>query len=94
MLDIFTPQKRIEETAVIEPQIDMEVLGFNQYTFTWDDSSYRRGTSQDGRGRRFKLKLKEKLTFEWGGINLIVGPTGSGKVRLILLCKHSVFREY
>ncbi len=62
-----------------EPYTDLEELGFNECTFTWDDPSDRRANA---RARRFKLKFMDKLVFEQGHINLIVGPTGSGKVKI------------
>lgn len=82
MLDRFSAEKTVEEEAVIGPLDDLEVVGFNECTFTWDDPSDRRVNGRGGRGRRFKLNFTDKLVFEQGHINLIVGPTGSGKVRI------------
>lgn len=85
MLDSLSTEKTLEERPVTGPQAHSEELGFNECTFTWDDPADRPANTRGGRGRRFKLKFIEKLVFERGRINLIVGPTGSGKVRVYYL---------
>ncbi|KAF8917347.1 P-loop containing nucleoside triphosphate hydrolase protein [Mucidula mucida] len=51
------------------------VIGFQDASFTWsiDDSSKR----------NFLLKIEDRLTFKPGRLNLIVGPTASGKSSLL-----------
>jgi ABC-type multidrug transport system fused ATPase/permease subunit len=50
-------------------------IGFNQAVFSWsvDESSER----------MFKLQIEQTL-FKKGKMNLIVGPTGSGKTSMLL----------
>lgn len=81
MLERFTA-KTVEVQPLADPPLEVEELGFNECTFTWEDPSDRRGNTRGGKGRMFKLKFTEKLVFERGHINLIVGPTGCGKVRI------------
>ncbi|KAJ7274255.1 P-loop containing nucleoside triphosphate hydrolase protein [Mycena rebaudengoi] len=57
-----------------------ERIGFRNATFSWSKDT-------DGalsRSRRdFLLKIEDELIFERGRINLVVGPTGSGKTSLL-----------
>jgi ABC-type multidrug transport system fused ATPase/permease subunit len=57
-------------------------IGFNNATFTWEE---RRVDSQpkNTRNRDFKLRIDSEVMFEQGAVNLIVGPTGSGKTSLL-----------
>jgi ABC-type multidrug transport system fused ATPase/permease subunit len=51
-------------------------IGFSQATFAWSSEQAIEGD--------FKLVIKDRLLFEKGKINLVVGPTGSGKTSLLL----------
>lgn len=74
MLDIFNTAKANSPVNEHSKQI-----GFNECAFTWEDeSSAAFGKKSKS---RFRLRFKDELVFDRGGINLIVGPTGSGKVR-------------
>ena len=55
-------------------------MGIRATTFTWSEQS--REPVVSGNTRSFALRIDE-LTFEEGSINLIVGPTGSGKTALL-----------
>ncbi|KAL0579459.1 hypothetical protein V5O48_002565 [Marasmius crinis-equi] len=56
-------------------------IGFRNAIFTWarevDDSP---GSSN----RRFNLKIDDELTFKKDCLNVVVGPTGSGKTSLLM----------
>jgi len=60
---------------------DSSVIGFNNATFAW--SSDVQGSLTPSR-RRFRLCIEEELHFKRGCINLIIGPTGSGKTSLLM----------
>lgn len=67
----------------IRPEIDPEVIGFREASFTWsatNDGSVTPGPSR----RNFTFRVEDELIFKRGHINLIVGPTGSGKTSLLM----------
>ncbi|KAF5389262.1 hypothetical protein D9757_003539 [Collybiopsis confluens] len=51
-------------------------VGFHNASFTWSTGKTL--------GRRFVLKVTGGLCFEHNALNLVIGPTGSGKTSLIL----------
>ncbi|KAF4617372.1 hypothetical protein D9613_005686 [Agrocybe pediades] len=58
-------------------------IGFRNATFTWSLGTESNGTITPSR-REFKLRTKDKLIFKKHGINLIIGPTGSGKTSILM----------
>lgn len=68
------------EVEEINPAPSGEI-GFNKATFTW--SNAEDGSLTPSR-RRFALRIEDQLTFRRGCVNLIVGPTGSGKTSLLM----------
>ncbi|KIJ45691.1 hypothetical protein M422DRAFT_778885, partial [Sphaerobolus stellatus SS14] len=78
LLDNFTrkdnPSAYVDPTASMDPK----VMGFRNATFTW---------SSDGEvlsGRQYRLKINGELFFKPGQLNLIIGPTGSGKTSMLM----------
>ncbi|KAI0941922.1 hypothetical protein AcV7_002478 [Taiwanofungus camphoratus] len=64
-------------------QVGQDVIGIRKAAFTWDNDTD--GSVTPGRqGRRFTLRIENELVFKRGHINLIVGPTGSGKTSLLM----------
>ncbi|KAF7298774.1 ATP-binding cassette transporter [Mycena indigotica] len=56
-------------------------IGFRNATFSWateDDEQHSRSR------RQFRLKIADEVLFKRGKINLVVGPTGSGKTSLLM----------
>ncbi|KLO18945.1 P-loop containing nucleoside triphosphate hydrolase protein [Schizopora paradoxa] len=82
MLDVYSTEEKIDEQTLLDPVGELEEVGFKECTFTWDDPTDRSERSR--RERRFKLKFSEKLVFEKGCVNIIVGPTGSGKTSILM----------
>ncbi|KAJ7059261.1 P-loop containing nucleoside triphosphate hydrolase protein [Mycena amicta] len=83
LLDQFDV-KDSETTALFASDVDPasnEQIGFHNATFTWSKES---DGSRSRSHRQFQLKIDDKLIFERGKINLIVGPTGSGKTSLLM----------
>ncbi|EED80190.1 predicted protein [Postia placenta Mad-698-R] len=70
-------ERRIHSSAT-----DLDVIGFRDATFTWANEEQ---APPDGRSwQRFMLRIENELTFKQGCINLIVGPTGSGKTSMLM----------
>ncbi|KAI0918361.1 hypothetical protein AcV5_002367 [Taiwanofungus camphoratus] len=64
-------------------QVGQDVIGIREAAFTWDNNTD--GSVTPGRqGQKFTLRIENELTFKRGHINLIVGPTGSGKTSLLM----------
>ncbi|KAJ3551685.1 hypothetical protein NM688_g4563 [Phlebia brevispora] len=59
-----------------------DITGIREAVFTWDNEDDRARTSSSQ--RRFCLRIEEELIFTTGAINLIVGPTASGKTSLLM----------
>ncbi|EJT98573.1 P-loop containing nucleoside triphosphate hydrolase protein [Dacryopinax primogenitus] len=79
LLDRYTPSN-VAALAITAGPSDAEVVGFHNATFTWND--VKQGTPTPGR-RNFRLHL-EDLIFKPNTVNLIVGPTGSGKTSILM----------
>lgn len=66
--------------ATEQPKHD--VIGFKECTFSWDTFGKSESPSpakHHGR-KQFDLRFDEEVIFKSGQINIIVGPTASGKV--------------
>ena len=61
--------------------VSMEEIGFRNAAFTWSEDAAGSLTPSK---RNFMLKIEDELLFRRGGINLIIGPTGSGKTSLLM----------
>jgi len=70
------------EAPSLPPSLnDNREIGFRNATFTWTTEST--DSSQNGSQRNFQLKVEGELLFRKGCVNLILGPTGSGKTSLL-----------
>ncbi|EJD04272.1 uncharacterized protein FOMMEDRAFT_106872 [Fomitiporia mediterranea MF3/22] len=83
LLDEFQVENK-ERTEQIEefsaaPK-DPDVIGFCDAAFVWSNVD---GSLTPSR-RRFRLTLDGEVIFKRGGLNLIIGPTGSGKTSLLM----------
>ncbi|KAI0709575.1 P-loop containing nucleoside triphosphate hydrolase protein [Cerioporus squamosus] len=91
LLDEFEEKKSGGDgpAAFARPAQDMDVVGIARTTFTWakdGESSVPAtpATSEGSSRRKFVLNIEDEVIFKRGGINLIVGPTGSGKTSLLM----------
>ncbi|KAK7443278.1 hypothetical protein VKT23_015876 [Stygiomarasmius scandens] len=74
------------------PPAHKDDIGFCNATFAWSKELYQnRGTDSGAAtptsahpGRRFILQIEDKVVFEKDHLNLIVGPTASGKTALLM----------
>ncbi|EED85726.1 predicted protein [Postia placenta Mad-698-R] len=84
LLDEFEEQQEAHASAsMLKNDVPSDVIGFRDATFTWtaEDSL---SSSTGPPGRNFTLRIKDELVFKQGRINLIIGPTGSGKTSLLM----------
>ncbi|KIK58491.1 hypothetical protein GYMLUDRAFT_45333 [Collybiopsis luxurians FD-317 M1] len=58
-------------------------IGFQHASFLWSGENGSDGAATPS-GRRFMLRVEDKLSFERGCLNLVTGPTGSEKASLLL----------
>ncbi|KAJ7797502.1 P-loop containing nucleoside triphosphate hydrolase protein [Mycena olivaceomarginata] len=80
LLDTFTSKEDLEITAPNQPASNL--IGFRDATFAWS-SDEADGTLTPS-SRRFQLKIEGELLFKPGCVNLVLGPTGSGKTSLLM----------
>ncbi|KAJ7130893.1 hypothetical protein C8R46DRAFT_659815 [Mycena filopes] len=86
LLDSFDEKKEESAAALFAPDEAStdERIGFRNATFAWSkDAEEADGTLTPSR-RQFTLKIEDEVLFERGKINLVVGPTGSGKTSLLM----------
>lgn len=100
LLDTFTESGQNEPAQDIlegTAEFDKSTIGFRGASFTWSNSinntgsaTSTTGTTTPGSGamtpsrRNFVLHVEDELVFKRGKVNLIIGPTGSGKTSLLM----------
>ena len=57
-------------------------MGIRDTTFAWSEHGLE-SPETTPTTRSFRLRIDE-VTFEQGSVNLVIGPTGSGKTALLL----------
>ncbi|KAF7339970.1 ATP-binding cassette transporter [Mycena venus] len=83
LLDVFTEKDPdTPELFVPADAAANEKIGFRDATFAW--SSEKTDGSLTPSRRKFMLKIEGEMLFKPGCINLVVGPTGSGKTSLLM----------
>jgi ABC-type uncharacterized transport system fused permease/ATPase subunit len=82
-LDSFTDKTNDETFEYIaqDSQIDPNEIGFRNAVFSWSNTNHGSITPS---GRQFTLRIEDELFFKHGCINLVIGPTGSGKTSLLM----------
>lgn len=82
-MDSFTENVNDETVGLIsgDAHMDPTVIGFRDAVFSWSNTSDGSLTPSK---RQFSLRIEENLFFKHGRINLVVGPTGSGKTSLLM----------
>lgn len=82
LLDAFSEKPEADISAHdMRTSPSPDVIGFRDASFTWSNDSD--GTMTPSR-RNFVLRIEDELLFKHGSINLILGPTGSGKTSLLM----------
>lgn len=65
------------------PNYDKSQIGFKDAHFTWSGEDIVDGAETPSR-RKFVLRIDGELAFQRGSVNLVIGPTGSGKTSLLM----------
>lgn len=81
-MDAFSASESSDELDTGSPEDSS--ISIRSMLFTWDasDDGKTRVTGLDR--RRFRLRIDDEVVFKSGKINLIVGPTGSGKTSMLM----------
>lgn len=83
LLDSWS-QTEAEPAILSAPPPAPDVIGFRQATFTWSAEEDNNNGLYTPSRRQFFLKIEGNLLFQKGVINMIVGPTGSGKTSVLM----------
>ncbi|KAJ7693691.1 P-loop containing nucleoside triphosphate hydrolase protein, partial [Mycena rosella] len=82
LLDSFTEKDPDTPEFFVPADTAAKEIGFRDATFAWS-SEKTDGTLTPSK-RQFMLKIDGEVFFKPGCINLVVGPTGSGKTSLLM----------
>lgn len=89
LLDEFSDAQNDVAGISAQAIVDRNAIGMKNAAFTWAASDADNSTSTPSR-RTFRLLIEGELTFKSGSINLVLGPTGSGKTSLLM----ALLRKY
>ncbi|KAK7038833.1 hypothetical protein VNI00_010463 [Paramarasmius palmivorus] len=87
LLDEFVDRYPHTELSTVRLQ---DKVGFNNASFTWT-THHDSNAAYPSRDRQFMLKIPGELLFKRGAVNLVHGPTGSGKTSLLLALLGRIF---
>ncbi|KDQ56809.1 hypothetical protein JAAARDRAFT_132140 [Jaapia argillacea MUCL 33604] len=82
LIDQFSGASNEIQLGVEVGKRRQEAIGFCDATFSW--SNELNDGAMTPTKRSFRLRIDEELLFQHGCINLIIGPTGSGKTSLLM----------
>ncbi|KAF8213492.1 hypothetical protein K438DRAFT_1956873 [Mycena galopus ATCC 62051] len=83
LLDVFAEKDPDTQELFVPADAESnEKIGFRDATFAW--TSEKADGSLTPSRRKFTLKVEGEMLFKPGCINLVVGPTGSGKTSLLM----------
>ncbi|KAG1747913.1 uncharacterized protein EDB91DRAFT_1245381 [Suillus paluster] len=81
LLDAYAQQDEDRAQLFVQPEDESDLIGFRDAVFAWSNES---GGSLTPSKRKFRLRIDGEVYFQRGGINLVVGPTGSGKTSVLM----------
>ncbi|PIL29335.1 ATP-binding cassette transporter [Ganoderma sinense ZZ0214-1] len=85
LIDEFTESEPESVLSTPVPEEHQNTIGIRHASFTWANDSAKLAVTPGGTRRRmFMLRIDEDVFFKHGKLNLIVGPTGSGKTSLLM----------
>lgn len=79
LLDRFEPSKNDSTIQALSADYDSEAIGFRNAAFSWKDENISAAETPSSSRRSFQLRIDGDLFFRRGKINLIIGPTASGR---------------
>lgn len=79
LLDTFD-ESSLERRDVPPSQVHKQDIGFGHSEFSWSAHA----DVPDPARQPFRLCIKEDVVFKRGALNLIIGPTGSGKTSALM----------
>jgi ABC-type uncharacterized transport system fused permease/ATPase subunit len=79
LLDSFTVKTNQDGLLARNAQLNHDEIGFRKAMFSWSNTSDMTTTRS-----QFCLRIEDELLFQRGRINLVIGPTGSGKTSLLM----------
>ncbi|KAF8308383.1 hypothetical protein DL93DRAFT_2100728 [Clavulina sp. PMI_390] len=85
LLDAAVSPTPVSESSLVNPPTTPQAkkIGFSRAHFTWLESSSSSGGITPSH-REFTLRIDDEIVFAPGNLNLVIGPTGSGKSSLLL----------
>ncbi|KAF7321911.1 ATP-binding cassette transporter [Mycena kentingensis (nom. inval.)] len=83
LLDSFVNADAEAAQVAAEPPRS-DIIGFRDATFAWAAGADDEDGTVTPSSRRFLLKIEGDLVFKPGVVNLVLGPTGSGKTSLLM----------
>ncbi|KIJ48474.1 hypothetical protein M422DRAFT_247819 [Sphaerobolus stellatus SS14] len=92
LLDVYTPES--EASITLGSQETSDDIGFRSARFSWSVEPDSGAVTPSK--RRFRLNIEDELLFKRGKVNLIVGPTGSGKTSMLMAlldALHAIFPQ-
>ncbi|KAG1908484.1 uncharacterized protein F5891DRAFT_993333 [Suillus fuscotomentosus] len=81
LLDAHAQQDDDRVQLFVQPEGESDLIGFRDAVFAWSTDS--RGSLTPSK-RKFRLRIDGEMYFQHGCINLVVGPTGSGKTSMLM----------
>ncbi|KAJ4466287.1 P-loop containing nucleoside triphosphate hydrolase protein [Lentinula aciculospora] len=84
LIDAFE-ERESTSLSLSETFMQAEIIGFSNATFSWTKEEVNSFSGEVSLpSRQFFLRIADKVLFHQKCINLIVGPTGSGKTAMLL----------
>ncbi|KAF8803422.1 multidrug resistance-associated ABC transporter [Phlegmacium glaucopus] len=80
LLDSFSAEDGVMND--IQHDVDDDRIGFNDAVFTWSEEAGNGSLTLSS--SVFRLRVEGNITFKRGCVNLIIGPTGSGKTSILM----------
>lgn len=81
LLDAHAQQDDDRVQLFVQSEGESDLIGFRDAVFAWSIDS--RGSLTPSK-RKFRLRIDGEMYFQHGCINLVVGPTGSGKTSMLM----------
>lgn len=81
LLDAYAQQGEDRAQLFVQSEEESELIGFRDAVFAWSNES---GGALTPSKRKFRLRIDGELYFQPGRINLVIGPTGSGKTSVLM----------